>query len=150
MSPQVLLLILRVLAALLLYAFLAGVGVVLWRDAGLQGGVRSHAPAAHLRGQQAGRPDLIFHLAEFNAVGRAADNTIHLNSELVSAHHGRLTFQGGQWWLEDLGSTNGTRVNDIPVEEPLVVTYGDRLRFGDVCLALEAGDPNASRTVARE
>jgi pSer/pThr/pTyr-binding forkhead associated (FHA) protein len=141
MSPQIVLLVLRVLAALLVYAFLVMAAVFLWRDAGLQTGRRATVPLAHLRVEQGDPPGVTYRLSESNAIGRAADNSIHLHSELVSAHHGRLTHHAGQWWLEDLGSTNGTRVNDVQVDQPLVVTYGDRLQFGDVRLILETGDP---------
>jgi pSer/pThr/pTyr-binding forkhead associated (FHA) protein len=76
-----------------------------------------------------------------NLIGRAADNSICLDDSTISAYHVRLSFQGGQWWLEDLGSRNGTGVNDLAIEEPLVVTYGDRIRVGRVEMKLSAGDP---------
>jgi len=58
---------------------------------------------------------------------------------MVSAYHARISHQGGQWWLEDLGSRNGTHLNEIPVEQPLVVIFGDRIRVGRVVLQLESG-----------
>ncbi len=47
-------------------------------------------------------------------------------------------FQNGQWWIEDLASRNGTEVNEVPVEEPLVVSYGDQIRMGRVLARLES------------
>ena len=83
---------------------------------------------------------------ETNLVGRAADNTIRVDHVTVSSHHARIAFRSGRWILEDLGSRNGTRVNGIAVEGPLVITYGDDLQFGEVVFGLRAGAvPEASR-----
>lgn len=61
-----------------------------------------------------------------------------LQDETASAHHPRLSFHEGQWWLEDLGSRNGTTVNGIALEGPLVLTYGDQIAFGRVEFLMEA------------
>jgi pSer/pThr/pTyr-binding forkhead associated (FHA) protein len=81
----------------------------------------------------------VYDLEEMNLIGRAADNTIQLDESTVSAYHARLSFNQGQWWLEDLGSRNGTYLNDIVVEEPLVVTYGDEIQFGKARYQLNSG-----------
>jgi len=142
MSPAALLLAIRLLAALGLYVFLALILLALAADSRLAARARAAAPAAALRleGDPAGAH---YRLAEANSLGRAADNTIHLPFECVSAHHAQLAYRGGQWWVEDLGSTNGTRVNDIPVDQALVITYGDRIHLGDVCLVLDRGEPES-------
>ena len=44
-------------------------------------------------------------------IGRDSTNEVTINDAEVSRHHARLTFQGGKYVLEDLGSTNGTFVN---------------------------------------
>jgi pSer/pThr/pTyr-binding forkhead associated (FHA) protein len=89
-------------------------------------------------------PGRCYALTQVNSLGRAADNLVRLKEDTVSAHHALLIFRGGQWWLEDLGSRNGTKVNEVQVEEPLVVTYGDALRLGIVELQLNAGLPQPS------
>ena len=81
-----------------------------------------------------------------NMIGRAADNTIVLSDERVSAHHARITFTGGQWVLEDLGSRNGTFVNELPLEGPLVVALEDRIQIGSVILELTQEVPVAEMT----
>jgi pSer/pThr/pTyr-binding forkhead associated (FHA) protein len=78
-------------------------------------------------------------LGSSNLLGRAADNAICLDDPLVSAHHARISFAGGQWLLEDLGSRNGTRVNDLMVESPIALAAGDVLTLGGITLSFEAG-----------
>jgi hypothetical protein len=137
MTPAVVLLALRLLLAIALYAFLAAVLFLVWRDVGAASRARNLCPPAHLvvvEGAEAGR---MFPLGEASSLGRAADNTVCLGDDMVSAYHARVSHQGGQWWLEDLGSRNGTRLNEILVEQPLVLTYGDRVRVGRVVLRLE-------------
>jgi len=147
MTPAVVLLIVRILLAVCLYAFLAGALVLMWRDlrAPASGGA-APVPGAHLAAMGGG-PDsqAPIPLVETNMVGRAVDNTIRVDDGTVSSHHARIVFRSGQWLLEDLGSRNGTRVNGIAVEGPMVITYGDDLQFGEVGYALRAGGvPDAS------
>jgi pSer/pThr/pTyr-binding forkhead associated (FHA) protein len=64
-------------------------------------------------------------------VGRVADNDLQIEDNSISSHHAELRQRDGQYVLIDLGSTNGTFVNDEPVNEtPL--REGDRVRFGKV------------------
>ena len=49
-------------------------------------------------------------------LGRAAENTIVLDGTFVSAEHAVIVQRDGGWWLTDRGSTNGTAVNDRPVQ----------------------------------
>lgn len=136
---EIILFILRVLIALSLYAFL---GVVLYyqrRELHSLTGLVEEAPAARLlRVTEEDRVES-YPLRLVNLVGRAADNTICIEDKTLSAHHCRISRQGGQWWLEDLGSRNGTHVNELTVEEPLVVTYGDVITMGRVEFRLEVG-----------
>jgi FHA domain len=155
MTPAVVLLIVRTLLAICLYAFLAVALVLMWRDLRRPAdGGAGPAPSAHLvlLGEGPGEPSAI-PLGDLNLIGRAIDNTIQLEHVTVSSHHARLAFRSGQWILEDLGSRNGTRVNGIAVEGPMVVTYGDAVQFGEVTLGLRAGavrdaSPAATRSSA--
>jgi pSer/pThr/pTyr-binding forkhead associated (FHA) protein len=141
MSASLILIALRILLALALYAFLAMILLTLWRDIrqATQPGVQT--PEAYLELRQEETASRAFSLSEVNLIGRAADNTIALSHETVSAYHARLSFQGGQWWLEDLDSRNGTTVNELALESPLVLTYGDRINFGQIQTILFAGLP---------
>lgn len=69
-------------------------------------------------------------------VGRAQDNRLVLADPRVSRHHGRLQARRGTLVYRDLGSTNGTRVNGVRVDE-VVLGAGDRLLLGDTVLVVE-------------
>lgn len=132
--------VLRVLPAIPLYIFLGAILWSLWQRRGAAGVVERSIPAGHLRTERDGQVE-VHSLREVNLLGRAADNTICLADKAVSAYHARLSFQDGQWWLEDLGSRNGTRVNQSPLDGPLVVTFGDVIHLGGIALLLAPGDP---------
>ena len=141
MSPEFALLALRLALALVLYAFLAATLTFLWRDLRSAARETDVPPQGYLELLSHPDPGQIFPLSNLNLFGRAGDNTIVLDEETVSGHHARLSFQGGQWLLEDLGSKNGTAVNELALEDPMAVTFGDELRFGNVHLALKGGQP---------
>ncbi|MFQ5923353.1 MAG: FHA domain-containing protein, partial [Anaerolineales bacterium] len=141
MSPEFVLLALRLALALVLYAFLAATLTFLWRDLRSAALETDVPPQGYLELLSQPEPGLIFPLSNFNLFGRAGDNTIVLDDETVSGHHAQLSYRGGQWLLEDLGSKNGTGVNELNLEDPMVVTFGDEIRLGNVHLALKAGQP---------
>lgn len=146
MSPEVVLLALRLALAVVLYAFLGTTLLYLWRDQRNAGTQAELAPPAYLELVGEPSPESTYPLTALNLLGRAADNTIRLDESTVSSYHARLSFQGGQWWLEDLGSKNGTGVNELDLIEPMVVTYGDRIRLGSLQLEFKAGSQAQAMT----
>jgi pSer/pThr/pTyr-binding forkhead associated (FHA) protein len=64
-------------------------------------------------------------------IGRAPDNMIVIEDPSVSGRHAQLEMAGETYRLKDLESTNGTRVNGVPVTET-VLNFDDRIRFGGV------------------
>jgi hypothetical protein len=70
-------------------------------------------------------------------IGRAPDNSLVLFDGRVSRHHARLYGRRGALLLADLGSTNGSWVNDRRVEE-MALGEGDRIRVGDTTLVVES------------
>lgn len=64
-------------------------------------------------------------------IGRIEGNDLVINHPSVSRRHGRLELRGSEWWVADLNSTNGIKVNGAPVMEA-VIRAGDRLAVGSV------------------
>ena len=64
-------------------------------------------------------------------IGRDPSNTITINDAEISRRHARLTYQGGKYILEDLGSTNGTFVNGQRLAGPRVLKSGEVVSFGE-------------------
>ena len=139
---DVLLLVLRILLAVLLYAFLAAVLWMLWRD------LRQTVAAAETT-RPGGRlivlyaPDetldigTAFPLQPVTSIGRSPVNTIPLPDSYASGQHTLLTWREGQWWLEDQDSRNGTLLNDSRISGPTVVSAGDVIGVGRTKLKLE-------------
>ena len=63
-------------------------------------------------------------------VGRADDSTLVLDDDYASSRHARLTLQGSSYWLEDLGSTNGTYLDRTRVTAPMPVPALSPIRIG--------------------
>lgn len=81
-------------------------------------------------------------------IGRDSTNEIVINDAEVSRRHARLTFQGGKYVLEDLGSTNGTFVNGQRLAGPRVLKPGEVVSFGEqIVLVFEATNLDAGATV---
>jgi hypothetical protein len=128
----------------LLYLFLFLVMAVVWKEMRQQigkAGDRKDGPAApgRLRVIQSGSdPNLttgmLLTLKHQFALGAATDNDLVLADEFVSARHTRLRWDGAGWWLEDLGSRNGTLVNGriIAPHTPHPTPFGARITIGDV------------------
>lgn len=140
MTPAQILLAIRIVLAIILYAFLGWLLYVQWKDMRATREIADSAPSARVVAVEGAPTGATFSLDALNEVGRAADNNIRFEDETVSSHHARIFYHAGQWWLEDLASRNGTDVNDLLVEEPLVVAYGDEIRFGRVRVRLEKGE----------
>lgn len=82
-------------------------------------------------------------------IGRDSSNEITINDAEVSRRHARLTFQGGKFVLEDLGSTNGTFVNGQRLAGPRVLKAGEVVSFGEqIVLVFEASTFDPMATVA--
>lgn len=69
-------------------------------------------------------------------MGRAGDSSLVLDDDFASAHHARLVPQDGQWFVEDLGSTNGTYLDRTKVVRPTAVPVGVPVRIGKTVLEL--------------
>lgn len=86
-------------------------------------------------------------------IGRDSSNGIPINDAEISRKHSRLSFQGGKYVLEDLGSTNGTFVNGQRLAGPVVLKPGDVISLGEqIVLMYDAInlDPGATVAVSRK
>ena len=84
-------------------------------------------------GAEAGRR---FAIAGGAVVGRLPECDISLDDPSVSRRHARIGRQDGVWFVEDLGSTNGTRVGDRSVTRSELAD-GDELRLGNIRLVFQ-------------
>ncbi|MBL8058354.1 MAG: FHA domain-containing protein [Anaerolineales bacterium] len=143
MSPLEAVFALRLVLAALLYAFLGGLLWYLARD------LRGAARTSQARTQRLGRLTVVasdlpalgaghhYPLLAVSSLGRAPTNTVAVPDDTCSLEHALLHLRDGQWWLEDLDSRNGTRLNDAPVTQPTPVLPGDVIAVGQVKLKLE-------------
>jgi hypothetical protein len=138
-----LLLLLRILSAALLLAFLLLIVWLIYRDM---------QTTAQLLAQQ-GRPygflrviaceddlplvDTRFPLLPVTTIGRASSSTIVLDNSYVSTEHALITRRGDQWWLEDMGSRNGTLLNGVALTETAVISVGDVIAVGPTYFKVE-------------
>ena len=69
-------------------------------------------------------------------IGRGADAAIRLDDDYVSTRHARIAASGDQWFVEDLGSTNGTYLGAQRLAQPTTVQLGTQIRIGKTTLEL--------------
>lgn len=96
------------------------------RESGSKEGVK-RLMGTHLKALTSGKT---YDLDEFNLIGRGDDVTIKIEDSGVSRQHATIRREGGHFWLVDLGSANGTYVNDSALTTARVLRDGDRVQFG--------------------
>ena len=69
-------------------------------------------------------------------IGRGNDAAIRLDDDYVSTRHARIAASGDQWFVEDLGSTNGTYIGTVRITQPTTITLGTQIRIGKTILEL--------------
>ena len=69
-------------------------------------------------------------------IGRGSDAAIRLDDDYVSTRHARIAASGDQWFVEDLGSTNGTYIGTVRITQPTTITLGTQVRIGKTILEL--------------
>lgn len=144
MSTDLILLVLRIVGAALLLGFMAAILSVLWRDFHVTTAVASEEKRQRGRlvvisGRDGTKqqPGDSYPLLPLTSLGRSPTNTIVLMDTFCSQEHALVTRRGGQWWLEDRHSSNGTLLNGERINEPVVVSSGDVIGIGRVQLKLE-------------
>ena len=69
-------------------------------------------------------------------IGRGSDAAIRLDDDYVSTRHARIAASGDQWFVEDLGSTNGTYIGSQRLSQPTTLQLGSQIRIGKTTLEL--------------
>lgn len=132
-------LVLRVGLAVALYYFLWRVLQTFWQDLNKQGNILASqkTPGIHINVETDidGKKKYDFWQTEV-LIGRGSHCSVTLNDESLSISHARLSFHHSQWWLEDLGSTNGTTLNSDQITTPTVVISGDQFKCGNSIFTL--------------
>lgn len=144
MPTDAFLLLLRLISGLLLIGLLIALFFILWRE--------YRSTATHVAAQRRSYGQLIvlreidgrlmmtgeaYPLLPLTSLGRSPTNSIPIDDTFASGEHALVAMRGGQWWLEDRQSRNGTLLNDIPVIEPMVITHGDIIAIGQIKFRVE-------------
>ena len=82
----------------------------------------------------------VFPLEDFNLIGRSQDATIRVPDAGISRQHATLRREGRYFWVTDLGSANGTYVNDVAVTAARALRTGDRVQFGTSVYTFDQDD----------
>lgn len=132
--------VVRIAFLVLLYLFLYRVIRALLRDLRAAAAQRGSSPGrlvvvAAPSGEPA--PGRSFDLDAITTLGRDVNNAIVIDDPFASSEHAVLTYRGRGWYVEDLGSTNGTFVNGRAVAAVAPLAFGDELAIGQVRLRLE-------------
>jgi len=119
----------RIVLIALLYLFLlsavkAGLGMI-----GGTGGARAGLAVRVLEGPRE-IVGVSVPLAGTVIIGRSPDSDLVIADEFVSSSHARIAPAGEGFAVEDLGSTNGTRLNGQPATRPLTIEPGDVIEVG--------------------
>jgi pSer/pThr/pTyr-binding forkhead associated (FHA) protein len=128
---------LRLLAVAALYGFLGFALWMMWQELrlGSASGARSRVPPIRLEVKTRNEKPLVRQFAQPEVtVGRDPLSDVALGDKAISARHARLSFHDGQWWVDDLDSTNGTRLNRQRLEGSTVLMSGDEIKCGSVRL----------------
>lgn len=132
-------LILRIILILLSYLFIGSIVYIIYADLRRNLNGFSKHPVAHitLRSfmdqqkiiKQYEKPEIF--------IGRDPSCDFSLDDTTISLRHCKLSFHHKQWWAEDLGSTNGTLLNQVPIENPVILADGDEIGVGRVTILFE-------------
>lgn len=134
----ILTLTLRGILLVLAYLFVGWIGIIIFKDlrSRITGKSEIKAPLITIKGQddwdsiekQFVKPEIIF--------GRDLDSDIIVPDETISIRHCKITYHHKQWWANDLNSTNGSFLNENPIDSPVIITNGDELRLGNVSFSI--------------
>ena len=135
----------RLVLAIALYAFLGWAFYTLLQELRLQGnklaaqkilGISFHVKV------EDGKESVRHFTQQEIMLGRDTNCDLSVMDDALSAHHARITYHHGQWWLEDLNSTNGTYLNNEKLNTAAVVITGDEFRCGNTRFSIRIDSDN--------
>lgn len=132
-------LVLRFALAIALYAFLGWALWTLWQELNQQGKklASRKQPGITLYINIEKDKQSLRHFTQSEiTIGRDANCDLSMMDEALSARHARITFHHGQWWLEDLNSTNGIFLNREKLTTPAVLITGDEFKCGNTVFGI--------------
>ena len=129
----ILVLVLRFALAIALYAFLGWLLSILWQEVKQQGDLLASQkkPVIRVHARLESGKEIQHRYAQTEVtIGRDPNSDIPILDEAISAHHARISYHHSQWWLEDLGSTNGTFIGKSKLTVPTVLITSDQFKCG--------------------
>ena len=136
---------LRLLLAITLYGFLGWAFYTLLQELRLQGNQlaaqKKLGISFHIKPEKSKESVQHFTQPEI-MLGRDTNCDLTVMDDALSAHHARITYHHGQWWLEDLNSTNGTYLNNEKLNTAAVVITGDEFRCGNTLFSIRIDADN--------
>ena len=90
-----------------------------------------------------------FALTHDTTIGRDPSSDICVDMSFVSRQHAHISRRENHWFIEDLGSRNGTHVNGTPVDGPTRLDNGDQIKIGDIEGTVQADVDQAGDEVSQ-
>ena len=144
----VVLLVLRLVMAVALYAFLGWAVYTLWRDMQRQKDIidARKIPEINLQVEIENQIESYPFSAAELVIGRDRTCDLVLDANTVSAEHARFSYHHQNWWIEDLGSRNGTLLNLERITTPSILVTGDELQIGQALIKISVLDESIERS----
>jgi len=133
-------LVLRLVLAVVLYAFLGWALSILWQEVKQQGELLASQkrPAIQVSASLESGKEIRQRFSKVEVtIGRDPNCEFPILDEAISAHHARISYHHSQWWLEDLNSTNGTFIGKSKVSVPTVLIASDQFKCGNTLFTVE-------------
>ncbi len=136
---NILLLIIRLLIAAALYAFIAWTVYTLWIEVYRKGlnKEKNSVPTLIIKFSDEQGEKIQYITRPVAIMGREQDCDVCIADRSVSSRQARFSYHQNQWWVEDLNSTNGTFLNRDLLRQPAVLVSDDLISCGNTDLNLQ-------------
>lgn len=86
-----------------------------------------------------------YYLTDNTTIGRSEDNSIVIKNKIMSKHQAQIVENGGRYFIDDKGSTNGTMVNNMVIDHPKELMDKDVISLGDISFLFMNGADDENR-----